>query len=809
MYNLGINAEFPAQKIPNSKKTKNWGIDCIDYIIARGIACKDISELEDKYNILNEKIPEKYYKKILNPYNAKNEKYRRFPATMRNYDIIKGIIRRYIGEYINSNNDFIVGANNPEVVLAKNKKLNQELSKIVEAEIVNKIQETYKIWIEQGNEPQNFDPKQHIDIDEFIKNFNENYIDEISVQGQEILEVIKDITKDTLFYATVCFNYVAFGEAYTYSDVVSNELIKRVIHPIDAYPIPTDNIFVEDDDMFACKRLLTYQQIVDEFDDFLTDNDRNYLKEIYSKPVDLDITGVDFSFKTFQTYYPDVCNKFSNEDRDMFNNGSIFARSRNSQLVEVWHTVWKSYTRRSVVTYVNEIGLITTRTENDDYVLNSDLGDISIEYIYEPQVYEGVRIGDYNKGIYPYEARAIAFERHHKLPYNGIREVLPGFGKFSIIELITPFQIFYNIVAYSREMAIAKNKLSILLIAKSLLGTNEEETLYRMIADGTLFIDDSDDSGMIKSQQIRFLNSEIGSYIKELTELLKEIKQSAKEQVDMTSQRYGEIANSAGKGVTDEAVLRGSMGSVIIYFMINCLREQDYMRDMDFSKLAWIDGLDTSFRDSNNELKYLSLNVENHLYADYIIKAKNSINEKEKLNQLRQFAFNASQNGNDKMAIAAITGDNVAAIKKLIEKYADEKAKHEETLKQLDNENAKMLQEYDLQKIQVKGEEDRKTEALKATFDKEIELIRADANMVSYPNDVPLDNKNKGINRLDTARVDLEKEKIQLSKQQVLLDSYSKFEDRRLKEKDIEAKLEIAKMNKNKFDFKIPKKKLK
>lgn len=40
MYNLGINAEFPAQKIPNSKKTKNWGIDCIDYIIARGIALK-------------------------------------------------------------------------------------------------------------------------------------------------------------------------------------------------------------------------------------------------------------------------------------------------------------------------------------------------------------------------------------------------------------------------------------------------------------------------------------------------------------------------------------------------------------------------------------------------------------------------------------------------------------------------------------------------------------------------------------------------------------------------------------------------
>ena len=38
---------------------------------------------------------------------------------------------------------------------------------------------------------------------------------------------------------------------------------------------------------------------------------------------------------------------------------------------------------------------------------------------------------------------------------------------------------------------------------------------------------------------------------------------------DMTPQRYGEIANSAGKGVTDEAVIRGSMGSVIIEFIFD------------------------------------------------------------------------------------------------------------------------------------------------------------------------------------------------------------------------------------------------
>lgn len=64
----------------------------------------------------------------------------------------------------------------------------------------------------------------------------------------------------------------------------------------------------------------------------------------------------------------------------------------------------------------------------------------------------------------------------------------------------------------------------------------------------------------------------------------------------MTPQRYGEIANSAGKGVTDEAVIRGSMGSVIIEFIFDKMRERDYQAEMDYTKLAWIDGLNTSYK---------------------------------------------------------------------------------------------------------------------------------------------------------------------------------------------------------------------
>lgn len=793
--------DFPQQRVPNSrKKEADWYAACCDWVIAQGQNNRDSSQLEIKYGILQGKIPDEFYKKILNPYNATNEKYTRFPATMRNYDLMKGIIRRYVSEYIKNPHDFIVGANNAEVVLARNAKLRQELAIIVQQKIAARIQQSYQDWVNGGNDPQQFNPQTALDVEAFVQEFNENYIDDISAQGQQILNVIKDITEDALFYARAYFDFVTFGETYTYTDIVGNKIVKRVVSPRDAFPVNTDNIFREDDDMFAERRKLTYQQIVDEFDEYLDDKQREFLETYYAKrsanaPVEL-------AFNVYESYFPDVCKKYSKEDRELFKKEPNMMRDNNPDLYDVWHVVWRGEIRRCIVTYVNEVGLIDTRIEKDDYELSPSTGDISLDYIYEPQVYECTRIGTRNDAIYPYGARAIAYNRKGKLPYNGINELLPGFGKFSIVDIVTPYQVFYNIVAYHREMTLAKNKLNILMMAKSLLGKKPEETIYKMLADGILYIDDTNDQGMLRAQQVRILQTNIGDYLTQLGNLLAEIKQAASEQVDMTPQRYGEIANSAGKGVTEEAVMRGSMGTVIIEFMMDCMRERDYNRDMDYTKLAWIDGLDTSYRDVDGNLKYISLDVDKHIYADYIIKAKNSVKEQDKLRQLQQYAFSAAQNGDNMMAIAAIEGDNVATITKLIKKYQEQKDAHEKELQQLEQQTEQMKQEFELQKIQAKGEEDRKTKELEGYLDQQIELIRADANMISYNAEVGDENKEAGLNRLEAARARVEQEKVGIERQRNILDTFNKERDRQVKMHDIDTKLKIAKENKNRYDFK-------
>lgn len=805
MVELPREYDFPRQRVSNAEKNKpEWYAGCCDWIIAQGQNIRNSSDLEKKYRVLKGDIPSEFYKKILNPYNATNEKYTRFPATMRNYDIMKGVIRRYVSEYIKNPHDFIVGANNPEVILARNSKLRQELAFIVQEQIAAKIQESYANWINQGNDPQQFNPQEQFNIEEFIADFNEKYIDDISAQGQEILNVIRDITEDKLIYSRAYFEWVTFGECYTYTDVIGEKIIKRVVSLRDAFPVPNDNMFVEDYDMFAERRKLTYQQIIDEFDEYLTDVDRKFLENYYAlngHPT----TPLDFA--TYERFYPDICSRFNKEDRAFFSKEPSMIRDLNSNLYDVWHVVWRGEIRRCIVTYQNQAGFISTRMEEDNYELNFDIGDISMEYIYVPQVYESTRIGCRQYAIYPYKARAIAYNRNGKLPYNGMNELFPGFGKFSILDIVTPFQVFYNIVAYHREMVLAKNKLNILMIAKSLLGRVPEDTIYKMIADGILYVDDSEDQGMLRAQQVRFLQNNIGDYLTQLTNLLADIENTAKMQVDMTPQRYGDIANSAGKGTTQEAIVRGSMGSVIIEYMMDLMRERDYARDMDYSKFAWIDGLDTSYRDDENNLKYVSVDIDKHIYADYVIKAKNSVKEQEKLDQLKQFAFSAAQNGDLTAAVAAIQGDNVAAIVKLINKFNDEKTAHENELKQLDQQLEQMKQEFELQKIQMKGEEDRKTKLLEGEIDKQIELIRADANMVSYPGNVSDIEKQEGIDRLEAQRNAIQQDKNSIERQKMAIDFFNAERDRQVKEKNIDTKLKIAKENKNKYDTKFGSKK--
>lgn len=795
---------FPQQRVSGKvKQTAEWYANAIDYVIDAGLSFNDRSDTELKLGILRGDLPTELYKKTLNPYNSDNEKYTRFPATLRNLDIMSDIIRRYVSEYFKGVHEFVVGANNPEVIINKNAKLKKELTQLAleqfKAEFQKKLQEATQQAQQQGQDPSTIDPSTLMpDPEQFMENFNAKYIDDESKQGQDVLDYIKAMTKDSLIYLTAFFNFVSLGECYSYADVRGENLFKECVPVLEAYPIPNDNFFVEDHDMFARRMLLSYQQIMDMFDDFLDDKDRKFLETYYARASSNNgITRLSYN-QLFESY-PDVCEKFSKAERDLFRKEPISLYSENNNLFEVWHVVWRGEAKQGILTYINEAGIQGTRVVEEDYKLNKEAGDISIEWVYEPQVYEGYRIGTRYNSIYPIKARPIAYNRGGKLPYNGIMEVLPMMGKFSIIKLITPYQVMRNIFAYHREMVIAKNKMLLLLLPESLIASNSEDKVYKMAADGVLIIDDSEDTNSLKMQQIRLLNANMGDYITQITNLMEATKQEAREIVDMNVQRYGDIAQSAGAATTQEAITRSSMGMVILVQMFDEFRKTDYNRDLDYSKLAFVEGLNTSYWDELGKRRYISLDVNSFIGSDYSTTVRNDSKELDKIQQLRQWAFSAAQNGDLDMAIAAISGDNVTQIKATVQKFMDIKRQHEEQMQQMEQMMKQEELQARLQEIAAKGEQDRLTEELKYSYEMQLKYVDVDMSMLTAGN-ADEGAKTRLAALVENNKRNIEQQRVQLEREKLMADTYSKAADRDVKRHQIDTQLKIAKTNKNRYD---------
>ena len=800
-----IDRNFPQQRVPYSEKQKaDWYANSIDYIIDMGLSCNDRNDTERKLDILHGNIPNEFYKKTLNPYNSNNEKYTRFPATMRNLDIMSDIIRRYVSEYFKGIHEFIVSASNPEIVIKKSAKLREEIgvmaSQAFKQEFERRLQQMQADATQQGIPPEQINPQEAMpNPEEFMQNFNEKYIDDESKQGQDVLNFVRSITSDAMIYLSAFFDYVSLGECYTYSDIRGEKIVKEHIPVIDAFPIPNGEFFVEDHDMFARRQFMSYPQILDMFDDVLTKEDRAYLEKYYDYSSASGPTQLMYS--KFFEYYPDVCEKFTKKERELFKNEGVRVEAVNNNLYEVWHVVWRGYARQGILTYVNEVGLVTTKVVDESYKLDTKAGDISIEWAYKPQVYEGYRIGGRYSAIYPIKARPIAFERDGKLPYNGIMEVIPYMGKFSIIKTITPYQIMRNIFAYHREMVIAKNKMLILILPKSLVSNNSEDVVYRMAADGVLLVDDSEDANSQKMANIRMLNAQMGDYIAQITQLMEATRQEAWDTVDMNAQRYGDIAQSSGVGTTQEAIARSSMGSVIIVQVFDEMRRRDYQRDIDFCKLAYIDGLDTAYLDADGNRHYISLDVNSFVYSTYGITVKNDAKEQDKLQQLRQWAFSAAQNGDLDMALAAITGDNISQIKATVQKFNEIKAQHEEQMKQVDAQLKEEEIQNKLREIEAKGDQDRQLEELKFQHEMALKYVDVDMSMLgSAGGDEVEQAKNRLAAAAEDNRTRTEQAKIDLERQKMQADLYNQAADRAVKMEDIKSKERIAKTNKNKYD---------
>jgi hypothetical protein len=253
----------------------------------------------------------------------------------------------------------------------------------------------------------------------------------------------------------------------------------------------------------------------------------------------------------------------------------------------------------------------------------------------------------------------------------------------------------------------------------------------------------------------------------------------------MNPQRYGDIDTSAGKGTTEEAIVRSSMGSVIIFTMFEKFLEKEYLADLEYSKVAYINGKKGSYTDNDGNTKFLDLDIDKHILANYGLHVVSSVTQNEKKRKLENLAFAAAQNGEFKLGIEAVLSDNIASIKKAFEDFEEankqykmavdtekERLNAEANKIKADNDAANRASQLEMLNIKEYGETER------VIIKGRIDLLALENS--AKPDDVANNNNNM--------KNEIAARKLELDKMQQDLDMRKHNDTMAMKDKELKVK---------------------
>ena len=165
----------------------------------------------------------------------------------------------------------------------------------------------------------------------------------------------------------------------------------------------------------------------------------------------------------------------------------------------------------------------------------------------------------------------------------------------------------------------------------------------------------------------------------------------------MNAQRYADVAQGAGKSVTEQAIVRSSIITYELTRRMDKFIEREYQGFLDISKLAWSKGVKKQYILSDGSTAFLELNPDDaiyHLESDYGVFVKDSADLTEALQQFRQLASAYAQQSTALSSTAEIfTNNNMEKIKNIVAKIEENEKKHEAYLAKVGGEQQKEIQQ--------------------------------------------------------------------------------------------------------------------
>ena len=723
-----------SQRLSQAAKDKNgkqWYKDQCDLIDKKSfsdnslIGFGGVTEYKRKkvnYDLFNNIINLADFEYVCKPYGSEMGQ---LPARLTNRDITSGKIKVLLGMEMKMPFSWKVIAVNEEATTRREQEEFGKIKEFVTNSILGPIKQQLELETQQQTQGRELTAEEQQQIsqqvteqlqamtpEEVKKYMVREHQDPAEALAHQLLEYLirKQNIKDKFNKAWK--HALIAGEEIYWVGILNGEPSMRVVNPLFFdYDKSPDLDYIEDGEWACYEYRMTPTEIISSFGSELKNPEIDKIYNFINNPSSA-IYDADFSFN-------------ANKEDEPFT-------------IRVLHTTWKSLRKIGFLTYLDATGTEQMRIVEENYKLNTEFGDIGIEWEWIPEAHEAWKIGaDIYVHMRPVPGQYKDLDNlwECKLPYYGATYDNLNSQTTSLMDRMKAYQYYYNIIMYRLELLISSDKgkkfaMNMSAIPKS-AGLDIEKMLYFFESSGIILLnpkEEGDRNTGDVTNMVKEIDMSLASDIQKYINLAEYINRQCGESVGINRQMEGAIGPNEAVTNTRQNITQSSHIVQPYFELHNIIKGNVLQALLETAKVAYSDGRAKKLAYVLDDLSYnlLTINqdlLDNSSYGIFISNSSKAYDAKELVQQLSQAALQ-NQRADLSDVIKVIRSESVQEAEELLitseqrkteeaQALQREQMKQQEQLEANKERNLERQRQHEKEIIILKEEERRKTEIQK------------------------------------------------------------------------------------------------
>ena len=687
--------QFPIQKLPMSKKTKDWREANVDYIIGKSMGGSRNGnnrtrkeEMQTYYDLYNSIYNEKDLKYVTNPFKQQDG----FPAMAQDFNVVKPKIDLLLGEETKRPFNFKTIRTSDIATSEMQEKAKQMLIDYIQATIMSKLGPEEQARYQQALQSGEIMPPEQIQ-----KYMSKDYKDVTEITAYHTLNYLKSKLNITHEFYKGWKDALVGGEEIYYIGIQNgNPCLERINPLYFDYDTDTSDLeFIHDAQWCVYEMKLSVTDIYDRFYDKLSEKQLNQLLDMADGTSK---GGINPEVRKTSLDFPHIKTHTIGGQSNPF-------ESTNS--ISVWHCCWQSFRKIAFVTIQDpETGEPVEYIVDESY--NETGTEISVEWKWIIETWEGYRAGeDLYWGIEPLEYQYVSSENPNaqRLPYTGVIYNNTNSKPRSLVSIMKPLQYMYIVLWYRLELAMARDKgkvvnMDITQIPKS-MNIDVSKWMHYLSALGVNFINPYEEGWDIPGReggkpasfnQITALDLTMANTINQYIMLMDKIEAMLSEITGVSKQREGSISSNELVGNVERSVVQSAHITEPWFWTHNQVKKEALQMLLNTAKYAWKDNkVNINYVLDDATRAFLTLS-DDFLYEDMDVFVEDTTKNQQQIEALKNLMQPAMQNGASLLDIAEIiTMDNVTMIKNRLEEIEQKRMEQQQAMEQAQAEREQQM----------------------------------------------------------------------------------------------------------------------